>query len=388
MLAVRLFLQVATTLSAQGVLAGTHVNPIPGSGTLTELRVLQPVLMLHSTAVADHLSLHATLNLEGLTIPNGVLTVGAWGEGFNDRRHPHTYAHEVIITGNDLLGPRDGAINISISAGKGFVPFGSDDPMSRPALAYPVNHHWSQVLERAVALLGVRTGPVLLEAALFNGDEPERPAQWPRVAGRFGDSWSARVTAFPAPWLEIAGSHASVNSPEHRPGAGSVQQKWHLSARAERGVGIGQGYALLEWARTTEFGGFFAFNSLLGEASLALRGSRGYYRFERTDRPEESRTINLFRSLRPHLENTILGTTRWSVHTAGSRVRLGIPVPARLEAVVEGSYARAEGLSGGLFQPISIYGRDTVWSLTLGISISTGDKHRMGRYGAAAEHTH
>src|SRR6267143_5696477 len=96
-----LLFQLVSALSAQAVVAGTHVDPIPGTGTLTEIRVVQPAVMLHST-VGEHLALRATLNLEGLTIPDGVLTVGGWGEGFIDRRHPHTYAHELMVSGNDL----------------------------------------------------------------------------------------------------------------------------------------------------------------------------------------------------------------------------------------------------------------------------------------------
>ena len=43
------------------------------------------------------------------------------------------------------------------------------------------------------------------EAGLFNGDEPERPGQWPRIGGRFGDSWSGRLTGAPMRGLELAG---------------------------------------------------------------------------------------------------------------------------------------------------------------------------------------
>lgn len=180
-------------------MAATHVDPIPGGGSLAEVRIVQPWVMLDARAPRDRLSLRGTLNFEGLTIPDGVLGVGSWGEGFNDRRHPHTYAHEIMIAANDVLGPLDRGTNVSLAIGKGFVPFGSDDPMSRPVIAFPINHHWAQVLERAVAMVGVRTGPVLLEGALFNGDEPENPRQWPRVAARFGDSWSARITVYPQP---------------------------------------------------------------------------------------------------------------------------------------------------------------------------------------------
>ena len=36
------------------------------------------------------------LNLEGLTLSRGELDLGEWGEGFVDRRHPHTYLHELM----------------------------------------------------------------------------------------------------------------------------------------------------------------------------------------------------------------------------------------------------------------------------------------------------
>src|SRR5207244_11489139 len=131
-------------------------------------------------------------------------------------------------------------VRVSVSAGKGFVPFGSEDPMNRPALAFPVNHHWSQILERAVTMLGLRAGPVTVEAALFNGDEPERPGQWPRLSGRFGDSWSGRATLTFGPALELAGSYAKVKSPENRPGAATDQLKWHASARLDRPLSSGR----------------------------------------------------------------------------------------------------------------------------------------------------
>ncbi len=188
--------------------------------------------------------------------------------------------------------------------------------MTRPPLRYPVNHHLAQILERAVAIAAVRRGGVSGEIGLFNGDEPERPGQWPRVGGRFGDSWAARLTAEPAAGLELQGSHAHVHSPEHRPGAGTDQKKWSFSARWEGVLDRRRTYGLVEWARTSEAEGFFVFSSLLAEGAWSAGRHRLYYRFERTERPEEQR-ISDFRSLRPHLENSILGVTRWTIHTLG-----------------------------------------------------------------------
>jgi hypothetical protein len=374
-------LQLITTLSAQGVAAVTHVDPIPGGGSLTELRVIQPAVMLHTRALGDHITLRATLNLEGLTIPEGVLTVGAWGEGFNDRRHPHTYAHEIMVSGNDLLGSLDGPTNLSLSVGKGFVPFGSDDPMSRSALAYPVNHHWSQVLERAVAMLGVCTGPFLLEGALFNGDEPERPDQWPNME-RFGDSWAGRLTLVPHAGVEAQVSRAHVASPEHRNGAGPAHEQWSASLRWDRPASRLAPYALVEWARTETSDGFFVFHSVLAEAALRLRRHRLYARFEQTERPEEQR-VSDFRTRRPPIDDSLLGITRGTIYTAGGALELGRVADAiGVAAVLEASYGRATEVGGGIFDPEVYYGRATVLSLTLAFRARLGfEGHRMGRYG-------
>ncbi|HEY9504519.1 MAG TPA: hypothetical protein VIQ27_00995 [Gemmatimonadales bacterium] len=369
-------------LTAQGVVAATGADPVPGDRALSEVRVVQPVVMLHA-GWGRHLAGLATLDLEGLTMPQGELALGDWGEGFMDRRHPHTYAHELLVSGADLLGRHDGEGQVSLTAGKGFAPFGTDDPMIRPPLRYPVNHHFAQILERAVLIGAGRQGPVTLELGLFNGDEPERPDQWPLIEGRFGDSWSGRLTAAPVTGLELQGSYAHVHSPEHRPGAGPDQDKVSLSARWEGPVGGHPVYGMLEWARTSEADGFFVFHSLLAEGAWTGGRHRLYYRFERTERPEEER-ISDFRSLRPHLENSILGITRWTVHTAGyalQGLRLG---PIRLEPLTEVSLGGIDLLRGA-FEVEPFYGDDRWWSWTVGLRIAGGSPmHRMGRYGAAA----
>jgi hypothetical protein len=373
-------------LGAHGVLVYTTVDPVPGDRSLGEVRLVQPTIMPHSVTASNLFRLLATLNLEGLTIPDGELTPGDWGEGFVDRRHPHTYLHELMLTFDDLLGKADGRARLSISAGKGFAPFGTDDPMSRPVLRYPVNHHLAQILERAVAMMGVRAGPVMAEAGLFNGDEPERPGQWPRVS-RFGDSWSGRLTIMPVTGLELQGSHASVHSPEHRAGAGTDQRKWSLSSRWSGALGRFPVYGLVEWARTSEAGGFFVFHSVLAEGAWTAGRSRLHYRFERTDRPEEERTLNPFRSRRPHFENSILGQTRWTIHTAGYSFHLMYP-PARLDVwpLVELSFGTVKDIGAGLFDARLFYGKTSFWSVSLGARLSLGmHMHRMGRYGVAED---
>jgi len=370
------------TLSGQAIAEVTRADPVPGGGALTEGRLVQPMVMVHGWVLGGRLSLTGALNLEGQTMPDGELLPGGWGEGFNDRRHPHTYLHELMLQGTDLLGRLDGSARVSVAVGKGFVPFGSDDPMSRPVYRYPVNHHLAQILERAIMQAGVRAGPVVLEGALFNGDEPERPGQSPLLS-RFGDSWSGRLTVLPAVGVELSGSRAKVHSPEHRPGAGTDAWKWHVSARIDRPMAGGRGYGLVEWARTEEAEGFFVFRSLLAEVRYR-RGPHGpYYRFERTERPEDMRTLDLFRSVRPHLENSILGTTRFALHTLGygAEARLfdgSLTVQPFLEATI----GTATSVDQGVLTPDILYGGRRLRSLSVGLRASwrlTG--HRMGRYG-------
>ena len=373
-------------VGAHGVLLYAFADPVAHGRSLGEVRLVQPAMMAHAGALSNRLRMLATINLEGLTIPDGELTPGAWGEGFIDRRHPHTYLHELVLSVDDLLGDIDGGARLSLSAGKGFAPFGTDDPMVRPVVRYPVNHHLAQILERAVAIAGVSAGPIAVEAGLFNGDEPERPGQWPNV-GRFGDSWSGRLTLLPAGQLELQASYALVHSPEHRPGAGTDQHKSSVSGRWDGHVRGYPVYGLVEWARTSEADGFFVFHSLLAEGAWTAGRSRLHYRFERTERPEEERTLDPFRSVRPHFENSIHGTTRWTIHTLGYGFRLEDPV-GRLGALpfVELSYGRMADVGGGLFDVRSFYGRTSFWSASVGVRLRLGMRmNRMGRYGVAQD---
>ncbi len=372
----------------QAVPALTVADPVPGGGTRGEVRLLQPVAMLDAAVWRGRVRINAALNGEGWSIADGELSPGAWGEGFMDRRHPHTYVHELMVSTDDVLGRFDGPARVSLALGKGFVPFGTDDPMSRPPLRFPVNHHLSQILERAVGIVGWRWTGVAIEAALFNGDEPERPGQWPQIGGRFGDSRSLRLTLFPVDGIEIQASHAEVHSPEHRPGAGLDAFKWSASARWERPVAGRPAYVLLEWARTSEADGLFVFHTTLAEAAYRVARLDLYYRFERTERPEEERTLDPFRSQRPHIDDNILGITRWSIHTLGFTTHLFAHGSVQVRPFMEASLGSVDVVGQGVFDPQVFYGGRSPATLSIGARIvwSTGGwhAHRMGRYGVVA----
>jgi len=366
----------------------TRADPVPGGSSLTELRFTAPFLMGTADFLGGRLRLHATLDGEGWTMPGGQLATGGFGEGWEDRRHPHTWAHELLVTAIDLT-PVPGGVHWSLTAGKGFAPYGTDDPMSRPALGYPVNHHWSQILERAVAILGLRYGPVTLEGAIFNGDEPERWDQWPNWR-RFADSWSLRALIQPSAAVELQASYAQVRSPDNRPGAGPGHDKVSVSARMEHALGSGRIYGLAEWAYNSEANGFFKYYSGLAEAQWSRAAHRAYVRFERTDRPEEERVFgNPFRWNLPHLENSTIGMTRWSIATAGyGRGLTPAHLPVHMEVIAEVEYARVTSLTG-LFDPTSFYGRSDLWMASAALRIAAGEPmHRMGRYGVAADGGH
>lgn len=382
---------IGLTPMAHGIGVVTSVDPVPGGGALTEARLVQPVVMGLLRGAGGRLQGTVTLNLESVTIPHGELTPGGWGEGFVDRRHPHTTVHELLVGTPDLLNTAAHGTRIGVVVGKGFVPFGTDDPMIRPFLRYPVNHHLAQLLERAVVIGQVERGPVTLEGALFNGDEPERPSQWPLLRlpdgqWRFGDSRAIRLTLRPLTGLELQGSAASVLSPEHRPAAGGRAEKASASLRWKDAPSWGERYLLAEWARTSELEGTFVFRSVLVEAGVRRARWAAGYRFESTDRPEEERLFDPFRSLRPHLENSILGIGRWSLHTVRIAHELRDPdLPFRATPFVEATVGKVVKQDAGIFDPVALYGRATVRQLSAGVVVGWGMRHhRMGRYGVLA----
>ncbi len=368
-------------IGAQAVGVVTRESPAIHGRDLTEGYVTQPMVMATATFWSDALEMKGTLDLEGPTMKRGELNAGIIGEGYIDRRHPHTYLHELVITGQRRVGD-NGA---SITLGKGFAPFGTDDPMARPFEKYPINHHLSQILERAVAIGALRSRRVIVEAGLFNGDEPESPGDVPNRA-RYWDSWAGRVTLVPFPQGEFQTSYARVRSPENARGGGEDQHKQSASIRLEDAQH--SGYGFVEWARTSDYVGStrtFSFTSLLAEASARYGVASGALRLERTERPDEARLTNEFKTPLPANDLSITGRSRWTIITG--RLAVQVPVARTLSFEPFAEVARIRftpTLRPSGFDPVQFYGSDRIWSFSFGATLRLGISHmRMGRYGVA-----
>ena len=376
------FAQLAVGAQAIGV--ATHVSPALHSRDLTEGYLTQPALMLEVNPWRDLLSLKATVNFEGATIKRGELNPGIYGEGYIDRRHPHTYLHELMLVSMKRLGAnRSNAVSVAI--GKGFAAFGSDDPMARPLEKYPINHHLSQILERAVAIAAIRVRGLSLEASSFNGDEPTGPGDTPN-RNRYWDSWSGRATYTPWRQGEFQASYARVKSPENPAGGGADQRKKSASVRLEDAQH--SGYALFEWARSDDYANStptFSYTSLLAETWAKYDRVNGALRIERTERPDEQRLLDEFRAPVPATDLSISGRSRWTVITVRAAVSLEPARALQLDPFVELARARVSPtLRPSGFDPRSFYGSSTIWSVSAGLKMSFGMSHmRMGRYGAA-----
>lgn len=356
---------------ASAIVLGTLEKPGIEGRTLAEGYVTQPIVMGRATIPSLKLTGDVTLDFEKFTLERGELNAGMYGEGYVDRRHPHTLLHEAVAT--------FATKRVSLSAGKGFVPFGTDDPMSRPLVKYPVNHHLAQVIERALVSGAASSGPIVVEAALFNGDEPESPTDFPNWS-RFGDSWASRLTGRMNGY-EGQVSFAKVASPEQPNGGGLNAQKLSTSLRFEDA----RSYALVEFARTREYvneNTAFILYSILAEGKLTRGVSELSLRAERTDRPEEERSANLFRTPRPHSDLSILGRTRWNVLSLNAARSFA---KGKMNPFLEIATQHPTSLGSNLgFNPESFYGAKWLWSFSAGVRLGLGMQHmRMGRYGVA-----
>ena len=370
-------------IGASAIAVGTQVDPGVSNRRLREGYLTQPMLHGHASGFGGALGVQAMIDFEGATLKRGELAPGAWGEGYVDRRHPHTWLHELVASAST---PSYRGAQLSISGGKGFAPFGTDDPMVRPLERFPVNHHLAQILERALVVGALRWRSLTLETARFNGDEPESPADAPN-ASNFADSWAHRVTFRPLDGFELQASKAFVRSPESTTGHANDHRQRSASMRIARRTPAGEVYALSEWATTwvskddRQAG---RLGTALFEASLARAFWTVAARYERSARPEEERLANPFRTPYPSAEVQILGRTRFDIATASvSRPMrtLGIDIAPFIEV----SLVTARPIAvPAAFVPAEFYGRDRISVVSAGFRLAAGMRHgRAGRYAVA-----
>lgn len=365
---------------AHVVFLGQSVSPVLSGERRNEMVATQPMLGFTVRSAGGRAGLRGIASLEGLTLANGEASPGVWGEGFVDRRHPHTYAHELA----GWLAGHAGPVGVSLSAGRGFVPFGSDDPMFRPFVRFPANHHLSHILERWFVGGAARAGAITLEAALFNGDEPEGPTDLGGIE-RLGDSGAARLTVARGP-VEAGASLARLRSPEWRAGRGADHHKWNATVRAVRiPMGDARLYTLVEWSRTDLiYRGerAFRFSSVLAEVEAASDRGSAAFSVERTERPEGQRVGDPFRVARPHVHPNVVGITRWTIVSARGEAPVRASSPG-LRVFAEVARFAVEELTGSHFRPDDFYGSDRMHAIALGLRVhaGSGPGARSGRYG-------
>jgi hypothetical protein len=346
----------------------------------------QPAAMVNVESAGARFALRVTPNFEGLTISGGEKTFGAWGEGFIDSRHPHTYLHELMLSWNAWEAPGG---RFSLSAGRGFAAYGTDDPMARPAVGYPTNHHLSQILERwTVNAVYVTEDGWGVEGSIFDGDEPESPGDVGNIRN-FPNSWSVRLTrrlgpgdrAGPFAAWEVAASFAEVR--ETHGGHTDLTRLMNAKVRHGADAPVGRVYGLVEasLSRPEEGSGYF---SLLGEGQIERGPHRPYLRLEYATRPEYEREGDEAPGFfRYDHDGSAIGATRWLIATVGYGHRLS-SFPLAAKPFVEAGYHRATHERGPeRLDPGQLFGASSFWGLRAGFRIFLGSDGpmRMGSYG-------
>lgn len=342
----------------------------------TAAYLTQPVVMTGLQSPDARVVLRVTFDLEPITQEKGELNFGGWGEGFIDRRHPHTLVHELMLSVNLW---EIGGGSASLSIGRGFAAYGSDDPMSRPGLKYPTNHHLSQILERWTATAAWLVDGWSVEASLFSGREPEDPYDLGGIE-EFGDSWSARVArrwgggSGPFARWEAAASYGSVTAAH-----GGMEERtelWNATLRHDDG----SLYALVEASRSSPEHGD-GYYSLLGEAQLSAGAHRPNLRVELATRPEYPRETGAgddgFFRYSHHAASP--GRTRWLIAGAGWEYALRAGA-LQIRPLVNVQHFRVTGLDD--IDARAIFGARSFWSFSFGARLFLGgEPMRMGSYG-------
>ena len=336
--------------------------------------------MLNLESPSRRFVLRFTPNFEGLTLSDGELNIGSWGNGFIDSRHPHNLFHEAMVSFNAF---DSGGGGFSLSAGKGFVPYGTDDPMGRPPVKYPTNHHLSQVLERFTLNAVWSKGAWILEGGVFGGSHSQGPYDLSNIES-FGDSWSTRVTrrfgktAMGGWSWELSASHARIHHGKSHKNA-LYNGALRFDAPVENGQHI---YGLMEYSRSTPAGNHeHGYWSFLTEAQWSTGPHTPYARFETSIRPEFSRGGGMEPSFFRYGHHAKLkGATGWSILSLGYGFTSG-GNSVSITPFVEGQIFHVTSARGDV-TPMNLFGAERLAALTVGARLHFGgDPMRMGRYG-------
>ncbi len=352
-------------------IGGLDGEPLDRSqGVLT-----QGALMANLESPGGRWVLRVTPHFEPFTLEDGELTPGGWGEGFLDFRHPHTFLHEVMVSRNHRA--EDGW-SWSVSGGKGFAPFGSDDPMGRPSAKYPTNHHLAQILERFTLNGLLSNGDWVLEAGVFGGSEPDGPhdlSNWKS----FGNSQSARVTRIVpsgdgmGKW-ELSLSAARILTSHE--GEDERTLLFHSGARWDDG----RRSLLIEAARSrVEDQPVSGYYSVLAEGKMPVGPVHAYMRAEYATRPEYPRGSGDEGYFRYSHHAHPVGASRWQIGAVGVEASewLGSVL---VRPFVEGAVQRASRVAGTIDPRLPLDQGFTL--LTVGVRVFPGGgPMRMGSYG-------
>ena len=102
------------SLSAMATVVSTTASPAQSGRSRTEIQLTQPMLAARGARFAGVLQYSAMLNAEHWTMPNGEPVPGIWGEGFVERRHPHTVVHEVMLSAAGQRGALQGPLGLAL----------------------------------------------------------------------------------------------------------------------------------------------------------------------------------------------------------------------------------------------------------------------------------
>ena len=182
-------------------------------------------MLMAARAVGDgRLQLRGMLSLEPFTVgsrgyPLLLQTGEAYqGQPLHDRQHPHDLFMEIAAIYERPLATNVGLQLYAAPVGEpalGPVAF----PHRPSAAADPfatLGHHWEDATHISFGVLtaGVFTRTVKVEASIFNGREPDDIRTNFDYKGRSLDSYAARLSVNPSPFLTLSAAQGYLKSPE------------------------------------------------------------------------------------------------------------------------------------------------------------------------------